>query len=271
MARPRAIVPVSTERNFARFMLYGPPGTGKSVLAGTSPKALILASDSEETLSAARFGSDADMWVVPDYGALEEAVEYIRHEGVNDYEWVWLDNGTLFQEQGMDDTMAELLMAHPERNPWIPDKQQYLVNQNRLGSIIRQLKAMPVHFGMTAHEMRVTWADGSENLMPLFQGGQGTYSQKICGYMNIVGYMSARTMKGGKFENKVRVRKGSSIYAKDRYHALGREVINPNIAEMMEEIRKVLPTFGQRVKPRPARKATATKKATTNRKRARNA
>lgn len=274
MARPRAIVPVSTERNFIRMMVYGPPGTGKSVLAGTSPKALILASDGEETLSAARNGSDADMWVVPDYGELEEAVEWVRHEGVNEYEWVWLDNGTLFQEQGMDDTMADLLTQHPERNRWVPDKQQYLINQNRLGGIIRQLKGLPIHFGITAHEMRVTWADGTENLMPLLQGKQGEYSQKICGYMNMVGYMTARNLKGGKFETKLRVRKSSTIYAKDRYAVFGREVLNPNIAEMMEEIQKVLPTLGTRVAPKRVTKSTATKKAaakkvTTTRRRAR--
>lgn len=268
MARPRAIVPVSVERNFIRMMLYGQPSTGKSVVAGTSPKCLILASDGEEPLSAARFGSQADMWVVPDYSELEDAVEYVRHDGINDYEWVWLDNATLFQEQGLDDTMEDLFAAKPNttQSRWVPDRPQYLINQNRMSRIIRMLKGLPIHFGMTAHEMTIAWADGSENKMPMLLGKQGEYSQKICGYTNIIGHVTARTLKGGVFEQKIRFQRTTTIYAKDRYHALGSSMVNPNIPDMLEKIREVLPTVGQRVKPRPAKKAvkaTPVKKAAT--------
>lgn len=261
MARPKSIVPVSTERNFIRIMLYAQPSSGKSVFVGTSPKCLILANDSEEPLSAARFGSDADMWVVEDYSDLTAAVEYVRHEGVNEYDWVWLDNGTLFQEQGMDDIMADLFVQKPDskQSPWVPDRPQYLLNQNRLGRLIRQFKALPIHFGLTAHEMVVEWADGSDNLMPMLHGQAGQYSQKICGYMNIIGYQTARTLKGGTFESKVRFQRTSRIYAKDRYSALGVVRTNPTIPEITTAIQKVLPTFGQRVKPRAvAKKATTT-------------
>lgn len=279
VARPTAIVPVSVERNFARFLLYGQPSSGKSVLVGTSPKCLILANDSEEPLSAARFGSTADMWVIEKYEDLEAAYTYIRHEGVNEYDWVWIDNATLFQEQGMDDIMADLFVKKPSstQSPWVPDRPQYLLNQNKLGLLIRQFKALPIHFGMTAHEMVVEWADGSDNLMPLLQGQAGQYSQKICGYMNIIGYQTARTLKGGAFETKVRFQRTSRIYAKDRYSALGVVRVNPTIPELTEDILKVLPTFGQRVKPRsaskkastPATKTVAAKRAaTTTRKRA---
>jgi hypothetical protein len=259
VARPKAIVPVSMERNFARFCLYGQPSSGKSVLVGTSPKCLILANDSEEPLSAARFGSTADMWVIETYDDLDKAYEYVRHEGVNDYDWVWIDNATLFQEQGMDDIMADLFVQKPNstQSRWVPDRPQYLLNQNKLGRMIRQFKALPIHFGITAHEMVVEWADGSDNLMPMLHGQAGQYSQKICGYMNIIGYQTGRTLKGGKFETKVRFQRTSRIYAKDRYSALGVVRVNPTMPELMEDIVKVLPTFGQRVKPRPAGKKTA--------------
>jgi hypothetical protein len=278
VARPRAIVPVKTERNFIRFMLYGKPDSGKSVLAGTSPKGLILASDPEETLSAARHGSDCDMWVVQDYDALEEAGEWIRHEGWKEYLWVWLDNGSLFQEQGMDQIMTELFASKTDartgkvetkQNRYVPDKPQYLQNQNRLAAFLRMMRSVPIHFGITAHEMLVEWANGDENLMPAFQGGQGQYSQRICGYMNIIGHLTSLTTKEGDFKAKLRVRHTSSIMAKDRYKAFPPVIVNPTIPKMMEDILKVLPTLGQRVAPATVTrtsKAAVTKKAAPPRK-----
>lgn len=225
MARPKSITPVSVERNFIRMALYGKPDAGKSVLAGTSPKALILASDGEEPLSAARHGSNADMWVVEDWDELDKAVDYVRHEGVNEYEWVWIDNGTLLQDQSMDPILAEAHAKNNRQSRWVPDKPHYLINQNRLAGAIRDLKKMPIHFGITAHEMVIEWMDGTEVLMPQFQGGKGQYSERLCGYMNIIGHMTSRTLKGGVWEGKLRVRHRPgtddhmAIMAKDRYAA----------------------------------------------------
>lgn len=271
VARPKAIVPVNMERNFIRFMLYGKPDTGKSVLAGTSPKCLILASDQEEPLSAARFGSNADLWVCPDYEAVDEAYEWIRLEGVNEYEWIWIDNGTLLQDQNMDSIMEDLVARKKEsggktQNRYVPDKPQYLVSQNHLATIIRQFKMLPIHFGMTAHEMVIEWADGTEQMLPQLQGGKGQYSERVCGMFNIVGHMTSRTLKDGTWEGRLRTRHrpagdNMGILAKDRYAALGRQVINPNVPDMMESIRKVLPTLGKRVKPTATKKSAVPKKA----------
>lgn len=271
MARPKAIVPVSQERNFIRMMLYGQPDAGKSVLAGTSPRALILASDNEEPLSAARFGSNADMWLCTDYDEVDEAYEWVRHEGVDQYEWVWIDNSTLLQDQNMDSIMTELFIRKQGRtgdqSRYVPDRPQYLVNQNHFSDIVRKFKSLPIHFGVTAHEMVVEWHDGTEVVMPQLQGGKGEFSTRICGYMNIIGHMTSRTLKNGEWEGRLRVRHRpatdvqTGIMAKDRYAALGRQVINPNIPDMMEEIRKVLPTLGTRLKPTAAKKAKAKKVA----------
>jgi hypothetical protein len=271
MARPSAIVPVNQERRWIRWMNYGEPGCGKSALAGTAPKCLILASDAEEPTSAAMMGSTADMWVVFDYNDLTEAVEYVRHDAIGDgYEFVWLDNGTLFQEQGMDHIMADLVADNPHRNPWVPDKPQYLLNQNKLGDLIRKLKAVPIHIGITAHVMRIESADGDQVALPLFQGGRGEYSQKICGYMNMVTYMRGRQLKGGKFQTILYTSKRSVFYAKDRYNAFGGRIVDPTIPEMMEVIKKKLPSLGKRepvktsrttAKKAPAKKAAVAKKA----------
>ena len=97
MAKPEAIRPVSIEKRFVNMIVYGDPGVGKSVFVGTSPRCLILANDDDETSSPAVHGSQADTWVVRDYTDLSEAYDYVRQEGHREYDWVWIDNATLFQ------------------------------------------------------------------------------------------------------------------------------------------------------------------------------
>lgn len=255
-------MPVTSEENHLKLLIYGKPGTGKSVLAGSSPKALLLLNDDDEATSAAMHGSTADRWVVRDYSDLTEAYEYLAHGGINDYEWLWLDNATLFQEQGMDQIMLDLVTEKPHRSQWVPDKAEYLENQNRLGTFVRQFKNLPVNFGMTAHVMRSEDDDGKVEYQPLFQGGQGALSQKFCGYMGLVGYMTARK-KDGVQERVLVTDKRGKFYAKDRYSAFNGQVINPTIPEMVAAIQaKRQSSNGGTVTPR-RRAASTTKKTTT--------
>lgn len=262
MSRPRAIRPVSSrEENFLRLMIYGEPGTGKSVLAGTSgPKTLILCNNSDETSSAAIAGSEALQWTVQDYTDLLEAFEWLRHEGVpsGEIDFIWLDNATLFQEQGMDQIMEETVARSPHRSIYKPDKPEYGENQNRLSRIIRDFKGLPVHLGLTAHVMRMD-DEGKTIHMPDFQGGQGKFSQKLCGYMGVVGYLYV-TVKDGKKIRRLRLDKTATFYAKDRYASTLKGVMdNPTIPLLMKGIEAKFPSLG--AKPRPVKRTA--KKSTT--------
>lgn len=265
MSRPTAIVPISDDGNHFNWMIYGKPGVGKTILASTSPNCLMLLNDDDECTSAAIQGSVADKWVVKDYGDLTEAYEYLRHGGTKDYEWVWLDNATLFQEQGMDQIMLDLVTEKPHRSQFVPDVQEYLHNQNRLATLIRSLRSLPVNFGVTAHVMRTEDDDGKVEYQPLFQGKQGEYSQKICGYMGMVGYLSVRRTKEGTERSLVTDKRGK-FYAKDRYSAFGGKLIEPTIPEMVSSIQEQRQSRnGTTVtaRTRPARRRTTTKKTTT--------
>lgn len=259
MTKPEAIRPVSLERRFVRVLVYGDPGVGKSVLAGTSENALILANDDDETSSAAVFGSKADVWVIRSFQELTEAVDYLRHEGHRDYDWVWLDNGTLHQEQIMDEIMEELSAANSHRSQFKPDKPQYGETQQKLGTIVRQIKTFPMHFGMTAHaEMTDDPDTGSERIMPMFQGGQGKFSSKLQGYFGMVGRYTV-VFKEGKTVRKLYVVKRGKFHAKDRYHSVeGGIMTDPTMPKIMEGIGKKLPHLGQKT----VTKRTSKKKVT---------
>ena len=266
MAKPASIVPVADDSPHYKWLIYGKPGVGKSVLAGTSPNALLLLNDDDEGTSPAIHGSAADRWVIQDYNDLTDAYSYLAHGGVEDYDWVWLDNATLFQEQGMDQIMLDLVSEKPHRSQWVPDKAEYLENQNRLGTLVRQFKNLPVKFGMTAHVMRTEDDDGKIELLPLFQGGQGALSQRFSGYMGLVGYMTA-TVKNGEVNRTLYTDKRGKIYAKDRYDTFGGKISNPTIPEMVKAIEAKRAQSGKSAtvrKPKRATKATS-KKTTTSR------
>lgn len=241
-----------------RMMVYGEPGVGKTVFAGTSPKALILVNDESETMSAAAMGSDADVWPCPTYEDIDEAFEYLRHEGHKTYEWVWIDNLTLLQDQAMDVIMEELVRTKPTRNRWVPDQHEYLVNQNRLSTMVRNFKKLPMNVGFTAHVMKSEDMDGKILYLPMIQGGQGALSQKICGYMNIVGYI-ATTKKEGKTTRKMYLDKQGKYHAKGRFPGMASVLEDPTVPLLEKAIAAT-------VRPAPAAQRRRRTTATTRRK-----
>lgn len=263
MARPQAIMPVQRTRNFIKMALYGYPGAGKSVLAGTSPKALILCHDMDEVSSAKEHGSKADAWEINTVEDLEEAYNYVRHDGLDEYEWVWIDNLSLLQDRLMDAVMEALVLAKPHRNRWVPDQPEYLQVQNQISTYVRNFVTLPIHFGWTAHVMEGYDSEAEAKLMPLVQGGQGNLSQKLCGWGNVTAYMYATGTKEGGERRRITVGSRSRYYAKSRFRGLQGEMIAPTIPRIEDAVRKYLPTLGQRDVPR---RATASKKAAGSKK-----
>jgi hypothetical protein len=235
MSRPSAIVPVGNEEKWHRMMVYGEPGVGKTVFAGTSPKCLILSSNQAETMSAAGMGSTADTWVCESYEDIDEAYEYLRHEGYKDYDWVWVDNLTMLQDQAMDRIMAELKKRKPERNQWVPDQHEYLVNQNRLSTMVRSFLLLKMNVGYTAHLMRTEDDDGRVLYLPMMQGGKGQLSQKVCSYMNIVGFMQS-VRKEGEIRREMILEKRSKYLAKGRFPGMSGTMTDPTVPKLESAI-----------------------------------
>jgi hypothetical protein len=233
-ARPPQIVPLGEGLDkFIRILVYSRPGQGKTVLAGTGgAKTLILEAD-RGTESAVVRGSKAQKWELTDWESLYEAISYLRHGGASDFDWVWLDSLTLFQERGMDDIMEELHARKPHREIWAPDKGEYGQNMNRLSRAIRELKDLPINLGITAHEY--LWED--ENgvvepmIMPRIQG-RGM-PEKVCSYMGVVGRMELKASKDGKDYTVLDCRGTERFYGKDRYGTIGR-MVRPTIPKIVQ-------------------------------------
>jgi len=258
MSRPKGIMPVGDEEKWHRMMVYGEPGVGKTVFAGSGKRTLLLVSDGAETISAAGMGSTADVWVTPEYEDIDEAFEYLRLEGHKEYDWVWVDNITMLQDQSMDRLMRELVEAKPSRNRWVPDQHEYLVNQNRLSTMIRSFKKLPMNVGFTAHLMRTEDDEGRVLYLPMIQGGKGQLSQKICSYMNIVGFLQA-VRKDGAIRREMILEKRSKYLAKGRFPGMAGTMVEPTLPKLESAIAASLGTTG-RTKAPPASKTTTTRK-----------
>lgn len=227
--RPSHIRPVS-KGGYLRWMNYGMPGAGKSKLTGTGTKpALILASNEDETVSIT--SGDVSVWHCPTVVELTEAYEYLRHGGHNDFGFAWVDNATLMQDQNMDYIMANLVAAKPHRSVYKSDMAEYGENQNMIGLFVRNFVTLPMHVGITAHVMEKDDLNGKPTYLPLFQGGQGAFSQKLCGYMNVVTYMDV-VQKDGTNTRRLHFEKSGKIYAKDRFGVFGKRMVDPTITKM---------------------------------------
>lgn len=249
MARPAAIRPMGQEDKHHRMMVYGEPGAGKTVFAASAEKALIVTNDSAETISAAAMGSTADVWVAPTYEDIDQVFEYLRHEGHKEYDWVWIDNITLLQDQAMDRLMEELVAEKPHRNRWVPDQHEYLVNQSRLSTMVRSFKKLPMHVGYTAHVMKTEDNDGKVLYLPMIQGGQGALSQKICGYMNIVGYMQTYR-KDDETKRRLLLEKQGKFHAKGRYPGMQGRLEDPSVPALEKAMAASLANASGTTRPR---------------------
>ena len=245
------------------MLIYGDPGVGKTPLAGTSPRGLILNGDPHGTVSAALLGSKCDRWEMRDHVDMDDALQYLMHGGTNDYSWVWLDSISLFQERGLDATMAEVIASgKSHRKLYAPDQGEYFQNANRIALWVRGMVDLPINFGITAHVMIQEDQDGNELMKPAIR--VKGFSDRICGYMGMVGHMYS-VRKDGKIQRGIQFHKDSKRVAKDRYNAIeGGKIWNTTIPKLEERIKKNLPATPKPTS-RPSTKRTGSTTVVRNR------
>ena len=260
MAKPDSIRPVQDSTKVC-FMLYGPPGSGKTRLIGENPSTLILRPPTDHTDSIRTVG--ADEWVLNDWADMGEAHEYCRHNPT-DYNWVWFDSISLFQDSGLDDIWDGVVAAKPHRAEYGVDKGEYGRNMWRLGQWVRHMVGIQgFNFGITAHPAELEHPiTGKLKFQPWIQGKN--MSTKIQGYMNIVAYLEVVEQDGA--ERRVLRTAGTHAYeAKDQFDLFpnGR-LVDPTMAKITSALKTARPE-ANKVTPMKKRRVGAAKKTTAAR------
>lgn len=256
--------------SYVRACIYGDPGVGKTPFIGTGEDTLILDADNG-SVSAGILGSSAKRMRVRDWDDMEEAKDYLRHKGSQEFKWAWLDSATLWQDRGLDHIMQVLVAGKEHRKIWAPDKGEYGQNMNRLMIWIREFVDLPMNVGVTAHVLRTEVEEVDEDgdinyrtlYMPHIQGKN--MPSKVCGEMNVVGYMYAKEVDG-ETRRYLRVRGDEYHYCKDRFGSIGNDkgiMANPSIPKIEAKIAGQLP--GRQRPPAKAAKKAAPVKKTSKR------
>lgn len=224
------------------LMLYANPGVGKTYFIGTGPdKTLILRPPVDHVVSIQN--RNMSEWVIRDWHEMLEALEYLRDNKGDGWDWVWLDSISLWQDIGLDDIWAGVVARKKERAEYGLDKGEYGINMFRLAQWIRHIVgAAYFNFGVTAHPTRVDdpFSDDDENIheimMPYIQGKQ--MPEKICGYMNMVAYLHiVKDKKTGNLRRVLRTQASDRWYAKDQWGAVpnGR-LVDPSLPKLVSLI-----------------------------------
>jgi AAA domain len=251
VAKPPAIRSIESSKKIC-MCIYGPPGAGKTRLVGTGGEGtLIVRPPTDHTDSIRTTG--VEEWEVHDWSEMINVHEYLRHDGAKDFDWVWLDSISLFQDTGLDDIWAGVIAAKPHRAEWALDRGEYNVNMWRLQQWVRHVVGIPgFHFGVTAHPAELANPiTGEMKLQPWVQGRN--MSQKVQGYMNIVAYLEVVIDKDGNERRVLRSRGTEQYEAKDQFDAFqDGKMADPTIEKIEDAILAV---------KRPARPKRRTRKA----------
>lgn len=241
------------------MLLHADIGTGKTSFIGSGGKdykILIMRPPTDHV--DAIIGSGVQQMVVKNWEDIFDGLEQVAHMKPGEIDIFAMDSISLLQDVGLDDVYEGVLdkkgpvgsEARKNREQFGPDKGEYRVNMWRIGQWIRRaVSAEAFHLIVTGHSFWYEQEDADPQLMPWIQGKN--MPSKICGMMNIVGYMHlekvpARRGGGERDQRVIEWNKSVDWYAKNQFKnpSTGESVfptgrsINPTLPQVFGEILK---------------------------------
>lgn len=214
-----------------KVLIYGEPGVGKTVFAASSPKPLII--DIERGTTSLLLDENTRHTSVLSYKnarQLEAVINAIAKGELTEYDTLVIDSFSMFQLKVMDD----ILSTNSGNQRYMPDGPTYNLNTNMLRAIANTLIALPIHVILTS----AVKLDKEDATGRLFYRPDLTpkLSNSLVGLCDIVGFMSADTVKDKETGNETILRKLSiqptrKIVAKSRLG--GTSIENPTFFDLL--------------------------------------
>jgi hypothetical protein len=245
---------------------------GKTVFVGTTPgRVLIIRPPTDHTQSIPNPHAGLEEWVVHDWDEMREIPDYMRMEGFKEYDWVWLDSISLWQDVGLDDIWAATKDKFPARDNKYSgkDKGEFGRNMDRLSEWTREMVGMDLfNFGITAHPTnKLDDPTGERRMMPWVQG-KGM-SVGTCGMMTLVGYYEVKFDENQKPYRLLHTETTEGFYCKNQYALPGSPWLPLKNPDMPYVLKKIEDSRALRAGTGGSRRSRKTTPATPGRRRRR--
>jgi hypothetical protein len=235
-------VPLTDSKSIKMFLVAA-SGWGKTRLAGTSPGRALFIRPPVDYIDSINPEDKLrhKQWVVRDWTAMEDVYEHCRHEGAEQYDWVWFDSISSYQDIGLDDLWETIIVEKPARKRYGLDKGDYWINMQRLGRWVRDMATLSdtgaFNLGITAWPAELSPSPEDDEIdrkmMPWVQGKN--MAMKVCGYTNIVAFGTV-TPKGTR---RLQLNETEHIYAKDQFDSTDKGyMLDPTMPKLVEAINK---------------------------------
>jgi hypothetical protein len=251
------MAPMRSVKPNINTLIYGRPGSGKTYLTATAQKSPIMKDMlyiSAEAGSSTIKQVDPSIMIIPDPN-VRGSINWDEFEAVYDeldrqcyntkdgceFRTVAVDTGTELQKINMEWVMKGTLAAHPDRDPDVPGLHDWGKSSNRMRSMVRRFRDLPVNFIFVCHEMEDR---DNKGLLWKKPSLPGKFANEAAAFFDQVMYLYTKQQtKGDEKEatDIVRVLMTGALegyVTKDRSGNLPLLMVNPNMDKIFTLITK---------------------------------
>jgi len=240
---------LSEQKDMLKILYYGEAGSGKTTaLASMAKLGRILVVDAESGLKQRPLKElgipveNIEVFSDTSLEGMEELYHDLRaelHEDPTTYVGVVIDSITEIQKKLQEQVMAQAVLKSQRKGIERDRFRVYQDDWNTLSSqmrlLIRGFRDLPCHVGFSALERRDQDDDG------VVQYGPATtpaVAGDLKGYVDIGCYMKVQNeRKGGETEEYTGVfRPVGKFWAKDRFHAVPRVMMDPSVDRVYQYV-----------------------------------
>lgn len=238
-----------------KMLLFGVPGVGKTPLIGSDPsrRVLIIRPPTDNTDSIFP-PHQVEEIVIDDWTSQLESFQYVHQEGWKEFDDVWIDSLSGWQDFGLRDVLDDAVQRNPGKRgiekagiliPELgPDKGEYKINFERISNWIQDMCGLAdegkINLGITTHAIDYFDPVREETMLAPWIRGKDMIP-KISGYMHIVAYLQ-EVHREGKEPQLQLLTNAKGFSGKDQFHAFPalksgkRGMVGPTMPRIIEAI-----------------------------------
>jgi phage nucleotide-binding protein len=230
------VKPPSADIDWLNILVYGDPGAGKTYFGGTAEDSPltspVLFLDIEGGTATIRKRKGIDVRRIRSMKEIESIYNTLYKSIDNEsiyYKTVVIDSLSELADVDMKLIMKNAKNANPDKvDEDVPSPREWGKARNHIRTIVRAFRDLPCNVICTAQLFTLQEENQPTKYSP---GFAGKLRVEVPGFMDIVGYMSAKS-SGEVITRRMQVQGTNRVVAKDRTATLGTVLENTNVPDM---------------------------------------